>query len=66
MARLPAPGGLDVSRWPMIFGAGESWYAKPDAGALIVSPAEEVNPRANSQCFGGLRQQFALLAVLAH
>ena len=41
MARLPAPGGLDVSRWPMMFGAGEAWYAKPDAGALIVSPAEE-------------------------
>ena len=41
MARIPAPGGQDVSRWPMIFGAGESWYAKPDAGALIVSPAEE-------------------------
>jgi glycine/D-amino acid oxidase-like deaminating enzyme len=41
MARIPAPGGHDVSRWPMIFGAGESWYAKPDAGALIVSPAEE-------------------------
>ena len=41
MARIPAPGGLDVSGWPMIFGCGESWYAKPDAGALIVSPAEE-------------------------
>lgn len=41
MARLPAPGGHDVSGWPMIFGAGETWYAKPDAGALIVSPAEE-------------------------
>lgn len=41
MARLPAPGGLDVSRWPMMFGVGEAWYAKPDAGALIVSPAEE-------------------------
>ena len=41
MARLPAPGGHDVSHWPMIFGAGETWYAKPDAGALIVSPAEE-------------------------
>ena len=41
MARIPAPGGHDVSRWPMIFGTGESWYAKPDAGALIVSPAEE-------------------------
>jgi len=41
MARIPAPGGHDVSRWPMLFGVGETWYAKPDAGALIVSPAEE-------------------------
>lgn len=41
MARIPAPGGHDVRGWPMIFGAGETWYAKPDAGALIVSPAEE-------------------------
>ena len=41
MARLPAPGGHDVSGWPMMFGVGEAWYAKPDAGALIVSPAEE-------------------------
>ena len=41
MGRIPAPGAHDVSGWPMIFGPGESWYAKPDAGALIVSPAEE-------------------------
>ncbi|SMY06002.1 NAD(P)/FAD-dependent oxidoreductase [Flavimaricola marinus] len=41
MARIPAPGGHDVARWPMLFGPGEDWYAKPDAGALIVSPAEE-------------------------
>lgn len=41
MARIPAPGGHDISRWPMIFGGGEAWYCKPDAGALIVSPAEE-------------------------
>ncbi len=41
MARLPAPGGHDLRGWPMVFGAGETWYAKPDAGALIVSPAEE-------------------------
>lgn len=41
MARIPAPGGMDLSRWPMAFGVGESWYSKPDAGALIVSPAEE-------------------------
>lgn len=41
MARIPAPEGMDVARWPMILGAGETWYAKPDAGALIVSPADE-------------------------
>lgn len=41
MARIPAPGGHDLSGWPMMFGVGELWYAKPDAGALIVSPAEE-------------------------
>ncbi len=40
MARLPAPGGHDVARWPMIMGVGESWYAKPDAGKLLVSPAD--------------------------
>ena len=41
MARLPAPGGHDVRGWPMLFGPGESWYAKPDAGRLLVSPADE-------------------------
>jgi glycine/D-amino acid oxidase-like deaminating enzyme len=41
MARLAAPGGHDTRAWPMLFGPGESWYAKPDAGALLVSPAEE-------------------------
>lgn len=41
MGRIPAPAGHDMTTWPMIFGAGETWYCKPDAGALIVSPAEE-------------------------
>lgn len=41
MARIPAPESHDPARWPMLMGAGETWYAKPDAGALIVSPAEE-------------------------
>ncbi|MCF6432456.1 FAD-binding oxidoreductase [Leisingera sp. MMG026] len=40
MARLPAPGGHDVSGWPMMIGVGETWYAKPDAGKLLVSPAD--------------------------
>lgn len=41
VARLPVPGGHDPSGWPVLFGVGESWYAKPDAGMLIVSPADE-------------------------
>jgi glycine/D-amino acid oxidase-like deaminating enzyme len=41
MARIPAPADHDITRWPMTMGAGETWYMKPDAGALIVSPAEE-------------------------
>jgi len=41
MARLPAPGGHDVTGWPTLMGAGESWYSKPDAGKWLVSPAEE-------------------------
>ncbi|MFW8637278.1 NAD(P)/FAD-dependent oxidoreductase [Cribrihabitans pelagius] len=40
MARLPAPADHDVRGWPMLIGAGETWYAKPDAGKLLVSPAD--------------------------
>lgn len=41
MARVAAPEGQDPARWPMVFGVNENWYMKPDAGALLVSPAEE-------------------------
>ncbi|MEP2640483.1 FAD-binding oxidoreductase [Roseobacter sp.] len=41
MARIPAPGGHNLRDWPMFFGVNESWYAKPDAGCLLVSPADE-------------------------
>ncbi len=45
MARLPAPGDHDLRNWPMLLAAGEAWYAKPDAGAWIVSPGEaEADP----------------------
>ena len=40
MARIPAPMGMNSGRWPMLMGVAESWYMKPDAGALIVSPSE--------------------------
>jgi D-arginine dehydrogenase len=33
------PPGLDVTRWPSVVGADESWYFKPDAGLLLGSPA---------------------------
>ena len=41
MARVAAPEGHDVGAWPMLFGPGEAWYMKPDAGALLISPADE-------------------------
>jgi D-arginine dehydrogenase len=41
MARIPAPGGVDVSTWPMVLAVDMSFYCKPDAGSLIVSPADE-------------------------
>ncbi|GGE40084.1 glycerol-3-phosphate dehydrogenase [Primorskyibacter flagellatus] len=41
MARIPLPDGLDPATWPFVDVVGEAWYAKPDAGMLIVSPGEE-------------------------
>lgn len=42
-----APAGCDISRWPMVIDVQESYYFKPDAGALLVSPAneDEVSPQ---------------------
>lgn len=40
-ALLPAPDGHDVRGWPMVGDLSETWYAKPDAGRLMVSPADE-------------------------
>jgi D-arginine dehydrogenase len=33
------PDGVDSARWPLVFGAAEDWYFKPDAGMLLGSPA---------------------------
>jgi len=41
MARIPAPGGHDVSAWPFLDAANERWYGKPDAGSWVVSPFDE-------------------------
>ncbi len=33
------PAGMEITGWPMAFGAEEDWYIKPDAGMLLGSPA---------------------------
>ncbi|HEV2187609.1 MAG TPA: FAD-binding oxidoreductase [Stellaceae bacterium] len=35
------PVGIDSSRWPMTLDIEENFYFKPDAGRLLVSPADE-------------------------
>jgi D-arginine dehydrogenase len=38
---LPAPAGYDIARWPMVIDVEEEFYFKPDAGQLLLSPANE-------------------------
>jgi D-arginine dehydrogenase len=40
-AILPAPEGYEIGRWPLFGNVDETWYAKPEAGKLMVSPADE-------------------------
>lgn len=41
------PEHMDISGWPLVHGAGEDWYIKPDAGMLLGSPAnaDPVDPQ---------------------
>jgi D-arginine dehydrogenase len=41
MAVLPPPAGHDIADWPLVADVEEHWYAKPEAGRLWVSPADE-------------------------
>ena len=38
---VAAPPGIDSAGWPMTLDVEESFYFKPDAGRLLVSPADE-------------------------
>lgn len=38
---VPAPKGISVSDHPMVVDAEEQFYLKPDAGRLLLSPADE-------------------------
>jgi D-arginine dehydrogenase len=35
------PAGAHIAAWPMVIGIDESFYFKPDAGQLLLSPADE-------------------------
>jgi D-arginine dehydrogenase len=34
-----APAGMSIDHWPMVLGVAENYYFKPDAGVLLISPA---------------------------
>ena len=40
-AIIPSPEGYDCADWPVFGSIVETWYAKPEAGKLMVSPADE-------------------------
>lgn len=38
---VPAPEGHDINSWPVVGDVGETFYFKPDAGAIMISPSDE-------------------------
>ena len=47
---LDAPQGRDISAWPLMVNVEEEFYFKPDAGALLLSPADETpSPPCDAQ-----------------
>jgi D-arginine dehydrogenase len=38
---IERPDGVDITRWPAVIDVDEEFYFKPDAGKLLLSPADE-------------------------
>ncbi|WP_334129828.1 NAD(P)/FAD-dependent oxidoreductase [Sneathiella sp.] len=38
---IAAPAGMNPDPWPMVIDIAEEFYLKPDAGRLLISPADE-------------------------
>ena len=38
---VDSPHGIDISDWPLTIDVDEKFYFKPDAGQLLISPADE-------------------------
>ena len=47
---IGAPQGHDITGWPLMVNVEEEFYFKPDAGALLLSPADETpSPPCDAQ-----------------
>ena len=47
---VDAPAGIDISRWPAVIEIAETFYFKPDAGRLLLCPADETpSPPCDAQ-----------------
>ena len=47
---VDAPAGIDPEPWPMVVDIDEGFYLKPDAGRLLISPADETpSPPCDAQ-----------------
>lgn len=47
---IPVPAGQRADEWPMLVDVEETFYLKPDAGALLLSPADEtLTPPCDAQ-----------------
>lgn len=66
---VAAPEGLSPDGWPMVVDVAEEFYLKPDAGKLLISPADaEPSPPCDAQpeelqvalCIDRIERAFAL------
>jgi len=47
---IDPPSGVDIARWPLVNDVGQAFYFKPEAGQLLVSPADaEPSPPTDAQ-----------------
>jgi D-arginine dehydrogenase len=47
---VDAPGDVDIKSWPAVIDADEQFYFKPEAGKLLLSPADEtLTPPCDAQ-----------------
>lgn len=50
VALLDAPAGVDIRAWPLTIDADETFYFKPDAGRILLTPADETpSPPCDAQ-----------------